>query len=300
MKQLKLAVFFGLSVIFLATGSAFAQKMNAADIVAKHLESIGSKEKRAEVKNQLAFGDVQFKLQGSAVVLNGKIIMVSEGEKNLWGMNLNSNQYPLDRFSYDGKATKVGYTVPGSRSILGDFIYSYRELLKEGLLGGTLLSSWALLNTDSKNAKLSYDGTEKVGAKDAYVLNYQPRGGSDLNVKLYFDKENHRHIRTEYSRVIGARQGATIGGSVAQIDNRVNSSASQGEDRYRLIEEFSDFKKAGNLTMPSVYKIFYSYTSSTSTQSAKNPNRNAEWTFNITNVSYNQQIDTNSFDIDAK
>lgn len=286
--------------VFIFAVSSIAQKITPEEIVAKHLDSIGSKEKRAEIKNQIAFGDVQFKLQGSATVLGGKIVLVSSGEKNLWGMNLTSNDYPLDRFSFDGKEAKVGFVRPGVRSILGAFIYSYNELLREGLPGGTLLSSWTLLNTDAKNLKMSYEGTKKIDGKETFVLSYSPRNSSDLSIKMYFDKENYRHVRTEYNRVVGAAGGNIAGGSIAQSESRVNNTAGQGEDRYRLVEDFSDFKKAGGLTLPSAYKISYSYTNNGTIQTAQKPNREAEWKFTITNFSYNQQLDANSFDIDAK
>ncbi|HEX8287666.1 MAG TPA: hypothetical protein VF556_06725 [Pyrinomonadaceae bacterium] len=58
-----------------------AQKMTAEDIVAKHLDSIGGKENLAAVKNQLIFSDVEFKVRGSAAVLNGKGLILSSGEK---------------------------------------------------------------------------------------------------------------------------------------------------------------------------------------------------------------------------
>jgi hypothetical protein len=289
MKHLRLPALFVLLVIFLSLNSTFAQKMSAEDIVAKHLDSIGTKEKRSEIKNQTMLGDIRFVVKGSTVALDGKAVIFSAGEKTLWGLNLNSNDYPADRFSYNGKETKVAYIRPGTRSILGGFIYSYGELLKEGLLGGTLTSSWALLNNDAKNAKLSFDGTKKIGDKETYVISYSPKKGSDLSIKMYLDSQTFQHIRTEYNRVIGARQGTSV-----------DSSAGQGEDRYRLVEDFSDFKKAGNLTLPSVYKISQSYSSSASIRTRQSANYEIGFTFNLVNYSYNQQIDDNSFELNAR
>ncbi len=128
-------------------------------------------------------------------------------------MNLTSNDYPQDRFGYDGKDVNVGYARPGTRSLLASFIYSYKELLKEGLLGGSLTSSWALTNTANKNPKVSYEGTKKIDGKDTLVLSYSPKKGSDLNIKMYFDKENFHHLRTEYNRVFASKQGTTVDNS---------------------------------------------------------------------------------------
>jgi hypothetical protein len=281
--------FLFLAFLLIFTSNSNAQKISPEDIVTKHLDSIGTKEKREAIKNQLVYGDVNFTVRGSAVPVSGKVVIFSAGEKNVWGMNLNSNDYPLDRFGFDGKDTRVGYTRPGVRSILGGFILSYRELLKEGLLGGTLTSSWALLDTDSKKPKLSYEGTKKIDGKEAHVLSYSVRSGSDLNIKMYFDAKNYQHIRTEYSRLISARQGSSI-----------DNSAGQGDDRYRLVEIFSDFKKAGSLILPTKYVLSYDYSSSASIRTSQNAPRYFEWRFDITNFSYDQQMDDAAFNIDAK
>jgi hypothetical protein len=204
-------------------------------------------------------------------------------------MNFNSNAYPQDQFSFNGKNTKIGFVRPSERSIIGDFIFLYEELLKEGLLGGPLSTSWALINADAKKSKLSYEGTKTINDKEAYVLSFSPKSGSDLSIKMYFDKQNFQHVRTEYNRVISARQGPNVDGS-----------AGQGEDRYRLVEDFSKYIKMGNLMLPSVYKLSYSYASNSSIRLSGKANREAEWTFNITNFSFNQQLDDNSFDINIK
>ncbi|HSK72936.1 MAG TPA: hypothetical protein VK892_14640 [Pyrinomonadaceae bacterium] len=275
--------------LFLLSVPAFSQKMKAEDVLTNHLNSIGSKEDREKVKNQVIVSEVEVNQKGSATVVNGRAVIFSADQKSMWAMNLNSNSYPQDRFGFSGKDTKVAYSTPGVRSILGDFIYLYPELLKEGLLGGTLSTSWALLNADSKQPKLSYDGSKKINGVETHVLSYSPKSGSDLSIKMYFDKQNFQHIRTEYNRVVGARQAANI-----------DASAGQGEDRYRIVEDFSDYKKAGDLTLPSTYKISYSYSSGASIRLQRNANREIEWKFNITNYSYNQEIDDNSFNIDTK
>jgi hypothetical protein len=263
-----------------------AQKMTAEEVVSKHLESIG--EKRAEIKNQLIVSDVRVIQKGSAQEISGKALILSSGEKNLWGMNLSSNDYPQDRFGFNGKNTKVGYVIPAARSALGDFIYSYNEILNQGLLGGTLSNSWALLKNDAKSFKVSYEGTKKIDGRETHVISYNPRGGSDLSIKMYFDKQNFQHLRTEYNRVIAASQGSSI-----------DNSAGQGEDRYRLIEDFSEFKKMGNLMLPSKYKISYSYSSSAAIRTAQKRNREMEWNFDIKTYSFNQSLDENSFNIEA-
>lgn len=277
------------SILLIVSVSAVAQKLTAEEIVTKHLASIGTKEARSNIKSQILLGDVQFRQKGNVEAISGKFVIVSAEEKTLWGMNLNSNDYPQDRFGYDGKDVKVGFATPGTRSFLGSFINSYKELLKEGLLGGSLTTSWILADTDLKNARLSYDGTKKIDGKENLVVSYSSKKGSDLSIKMYFDKETFQHLRTEYNRVIAARQGTTV-----------DTSASQGEERYKLVEDFSNFKSAGGLILPATYKISYSYFNSNAIQSKQKSNRDVEWTFNITNFTFNPLMDADSFDIEAQ
>lgn len=282
-----LAIF--LACLFLTSFEISAQKLSAEEIVAKHLDSIGKSEKRAEIKNRFLFADVKLIVKGTVNPIQGKAVVLSANEKNLWGMNLSSNDYPQDRFAFDGKRVNVGYSRPGVRSVLGGFILSYDELLEEGLLGGTLTSSWALLAENERNGKLDYEGTKKIDGKETYVLSYSPKGGSDLSIKMYFDQKNFRHVRTEYNRVIAARQGSSI-----------DNSASQTADTYRLVEDFSNFENFKGLTLPKTYKISYSFNGSVSPRSAQNITRELEWTFTVTNLSYNQELPADAFDINAK
>lgn len=275
--------------IGLSSVTVTAQKMTAEEVLAKHLDSIGSPKVRALIKNQFALAELEVKVKGSATPMVGKAVILSENDKSLWGMNLNSNDYPQDRFGFDGKETKVGYTRPGVRSVIGGFIYSYKELLKEGLLGGSLLSSWALLNYDARKGKISYDGTKKIDDKETHTLSYSPKGGSDLTIKMYFDAKTFRHVRTEYTRVVSAIQGRTV-----------DSSAAQSADYYRLTENFSDFQTSSGITIPKIYKISYSFTNNSPVRSSPNSNKEIDWVFSITNFSTNQELDQNSFNIDAK
>lgn len=257
-----------LLIFSLGADTLFAQKMAAEDILAKHLDSIGSAQSRNSVKTRIIVSDTEFTRQKQNPI-KGKFIIASSNEGAVFGINLEAIDYRLDKFSYDGKKIRVGYIQPGIRSILGSFILSYSTLLKDGLLGGTLSSSWALLDTAGRKSKLSYDGTEKLDGKETYVLEFQPKGGTDIGIKMYFDSKNFRHVRTEYNRVIAARMGGGVDGS-----------ARQPETRFRVVEDFSDFKKFGGLTLPSSYKIDYTVAGGALTT-------NFLWKFKVTDASFN-------------
>lgn len=282
-------LFFALVIISAASLSAFAdEKLTADEIINKHLDSIGTKEKRAGVKNQVIVSSLLFSQKGSSTTVNGQSVFASAGEKNLWGMNLASNDYPQEKFSYDGDKTKIAFTKPGVYSILGDFLNSYRGLLKEGLLGGTLFSSWALNTKDSRQAKISASGTKKIDSMETYVLDYSPKSATDLDIRLYFDAKTFRHVRTEYSKFIAARQASSI-----------DNSAGQSSDRIQVIEEFSDFQSMGGLTLPGSYKLTYTYYNNSPIQASKAANREVTWKFKVANFAYNQELDANSFNIET-
>jgi hypothetical protein len=274
-------------VTFLSTPAAVvAQKMDADQVVAKHLLSIGTPQKLSEIKNSVATADVSFNAKGTTITVNGKAVMAASGDMNLWGMVLNSNDYPQDKFGYNGKEVRAAHSRPGTYSTLGGFIRSYGEIVREGVLGGTLFSSWALLNSDARKPKLSFDGTKKIDGNETYVLNYGIRRGSDLSIKMFFDAKTFRHVRTEYNHTIAARQGTSI-----------DNSAGQSPDRYKVIEDFSDFQNIGGLTLPKKYKLHYSYSGSASGRLIQSQYRELDWVFDVTNFVVNQDLDPASFDI---
>lgn len=281
MKNFKFAICLLLLALFSAPG--FAQKMKPEEVIAKHLESIGTAEARAAVKNRMAVGDGAFtvvtKKTASAA---GRIVLVSEGTKNFLGMTLNANDYPQEKFSYDGKDAQVAYVRTNIRSDLGKFILSNGVMLDNGLLGGALNTSWALANLDTTKAKISFDGAKKIDGKEVYVLGYSPKGGSDIDIKLYFDKETFRHIRTEYKRISSASIGRTI-----------DESARQSETRFKVTEDYGDFRLENGLTLPHSYTINYAVT-------GQNGTSELEWKFNLTEFAINQNLDAKTFDVDAK
>lgn len=284
MKYLKLSTLLVLSIVFLSATSTFAQKLKAEDVLAKHLESIGTSEARAATKSQVAVGDAQVKyITRKTPPIVGRIVIASAADRNFWGMNLNSTDYPAERFSYDGNKTRVGFTRAGVRSVLGGFVLSNDSLLEKGLLSGTLSNSWAMLNTANSKAKLSFDGTKKINRKEAYAIGYSPKGGADIAITLYFDKETFRHVRTEYKRIASAG-----------IGSRPEDSSKYSENHITLTEDFSDFKPEGKLTLPHGYHILYT------TTGTSNGSTEIEWTFNLTEFAFNQNLAADTFDVDAK
>lgn len=283
---MKLLRLLALSAFLIAPVAGLAQKLDPNEVITKHIASIGPKDKLSSLKNQIVLGNMQFTFVGAAAVAEGKALIMSSGEKSLWGMNFNTNDYPQDRFAYDGKQVKIGRATTTNRSLLGEFLYNNRELLKGGLLGGALSTSWALLNPNRK-AMIEYEGRKAVNGVDTIVLAYTPSSGGDINIKLYFDPKTYRHVRSEYTVLRAAAQGATV-----------DNSAGQSGTVFRLVEDFSDFKKMGDLNLPATYRITYSQTGTASITTQLRSNRDAQWTLNVTDFGANREIDENSFNVD--
>ena len=197
--------------------------MKAEEVIAKHLDSIGSAEKRTASKSLIAVGEITVQsISPKNLPAQGRIVMASAGEKNFFGLNLNSVDYPSEKFSFDGKKAKVGYVRVGQRSLLGNFVLSNGILLQESLLGGTLSTSWALMNTADKKAKFSNDGIKKIDGKEVYVIGYSIKGGGDIDVTLYFDKETFRHVRSEYKRIASAGIGRSPNNQAVTVKRESN------------------------------------------------------------------------------
>ncbi len=256
-----------------------SDKMSAEDVIAKHLESIGPAEARSNVHSRVVTGTshVTFNVRNNIGAIDGRFVLGSIDLKVLYAMAFPSPSYPSEKFGYDGKKFTVGYLKPGVRSTLESFILIHDTVFKEGLMGGTLSSAWPLLNV-GREAKLGYAGTAKIGGQLVHKLEYSPKKGTDLTITLYFDAKTFQHVRTQYERVLGARLGA--GG----IDNQ----AIQRAARYKMTEDFSDYKHEGKLNLPHSYKLELDIESTTGHSSHK-------WEMNLSQFMFNQEIDENGF-----
>ncbi|MEP7213101.1 MAG: hypothetical protein ABI791_08505 [Acidobacteriota bacterium] len=279
MKIIKSLVVFAAALLMISS-PVIAQKMKAEEIVAKHLESIGSTEARAAVKIRIAVGDATAKfISTKDQQVQGRVVFASEGPKSFIGMSMNSTLYPGERFIYDGKKLSVAAVQANSRSVLGNFVQSNNMLVESGLLGGTLSTAWALDNLETSKGKLSFDGEKKIDGKETYVLGFSAKGGGDVDIAMYFDKETFRHVRTEYKR-----------SSSAGIGSRPEDSTRFSETRIKLTEDFSDFKTENNLTYPQKYRINYSINGQAGTTEV-------EWNFALTEFAFNQKLDSKTFEI---
>jgi len=260
-------------------------KLTPAEVIAKHLESIGSAEARASVHGTRITGTCEvIAKQGGAGQSIGQVLMASQGSQNLINMTFDSGG-PSIGFAFDGSKTTVTQFRPGRHTALEQFFAEYQMLVKEGLIGGTLAQSWPLLNFQEKNAKLEYAGKKTINGKELHAVKYTPRKGSEMKITLFFEMETFRHVRTEYEQTIYTTEQKKIGGGGGGMQDDNMRAATQ---RIKVFEEFSDFKPEGGLNLPHTYKF------ELAAQSETRPVL-IDWTFSLNTFTFNAPFDLSEF-----
>jgi len=256
-------------------------KLTAKEVLARHLEAIGSAEARAKIAAREATGTgrVVFRLGGTGQ-LEGQGGIVSQGDKVRLGVIFNATEYPGEHVAFDGDKVTVGTIRAGVRSNLSNFLYTHDILLREGLLFGVCSSSWALLTAGERGSKLDYSGLKKVEGRQLHEMKYRARKGSgDLRITLYFEPETFRHVQSIYKLTIPAVMGATP-----------EQSAQMRETRFTLSEFFSEFKEVDGLTLPHGYKLDFTY-------EGQNQTILTSWTLTFDKIAHNTNINPAVFTI---
>jgi hypothetical protein len=217
------------------------EKLKPEELVAKHLASIGTAEKRAAVKTRVAEGASVLRIMiGGTGETEGRAAFLCDGQKFRIGLPTDKFDYWGEQFGFDGSKTEVGFVQPSSRSQLGNFLRRYDQILKEGLVGGALTTAWPLLDVAGRQPRLSYDGLKKIDGKELHRVKYvMKKGQGEVDIFLYFEPETFRHVRSSYNVVRSSPLGADI-----------TQSSRQQETRFLLEEFFSDFKEVDGLTLP--------------------------------------------------
>src|SRR2546425_3336965 len=108
------------------SSSVVIEKITPEELVAKHLESIGSSQARNSLKTRVFSGTAQVIFHtapvGQAV---GKAVLASEGAKTLLGFSFPTPVYPREHLGFNGN----------------HFMAAFDLAFKQGLIGGTLSSA---------------------------------------------------------------------------------------------------------------------------------------------------------------
>jgi hypothetical protein len=275
------------SVFALFSTSVAKDETPVAELVKKHLDSIGTEQARAAVKTRVAQGTLRFHvLTGGAGYQDGKGVLVSSGNKIVSLLKLPNPNYHGERFVCDGRKTEEAQIKPGVWSELGDFLRVHNEILTEGLWGGTLSTAWPLANLEDRHASLHDDGIKKVEGRDLHRVTYKPAKSSDLEIQLYFEPETLRHVMTTYSLTISPRIGRTDA-----------ETAGTQFTRYHLEERFSDFKESDALMLPRAWDVRFNYDVPLGTSMVASHASQTEYESTAIDISHNVSLDPKNFEV---
>lgn len=254
-------------------------KLEPDELVARHLESIGPLEAREGRTSSVAEGRAGVSLLiGGAGRIDGAATFICDRGRLSLLMDFGRPEYLHEHFIYDGRRGDTAFMQPGIRSPLGDFLYTYSDILKEGLFGGVLSARWPLLDTPGRKPRLRNRGLERFDDERLYELEYRMRrGGGDLRIRLYFDPSTFRHVSTTYDVSISPNLGATPAQS-----SRLRTT------RLRLVERFGDFRSEGSLTLPMLWELEFSREGTVQGVLWK-------WRMEYERISHNRELDDSSF-----
>jgi hypothetical protein len=267
------------AVLLCAAASPQDKRLTIEELIAHHLDSIGSAQARAFPKNRVVSGPVKLIGRiGTAVSIDGQAGLASSGVKLRYSMKFPSSQYTGEQFGFDGSKVLTGHLPGGLRSPLSLYLDQQNTPLRDGLLGGTLSTAWAMLRVEQLKPKLEYRGLKKVEGRQLHEVGYRAQKGSaDLTIALFFDAATFRHVRTVYEFKVPARLGLGPDDS-----NRFQ------EDYYQLVEDFDDFRAVDALMLPHKYRM------QLNVQTSRGSNV-FDWNVTLEQVSHNQALDDQIF-----
>ena len=197
--------------VFILSSPVVAQdkRLTLEELIAHHLDSIGSAQARSFAKNRVVTGPVKLVSRvGVASNIDGQAAMASSGAKIRYSMRFSSPQYTGEQLAFDGSKILTGFLPSGRRSPLSLYLEQQSLPLRDGLLGGSISTAWVMLRLSQLKPRLDYKGVKKIDGRSLHEVSYRPeKGSTDLKVAFFFDAESFQHVRTEYEFRVPARLG---------------------------------------------------------------------------------------------
>ena len=255
--------------------------IKAEELLARHLESIGTAEARSGVKTRVVQGTAVYRVVvGGGGRLEGKTGLVSEGHKVRYLVRFQAD-YRGENVVFDGNRIGASSsTADQRRSAFAGLITAQDVILRDGLLGGTLSTAWPLLELQEHKSKLVIEGLRKIDGRELYQVRYEPAKRVDVQILLYFEPDTFRHVKTLYATSVANNVGGDI----------LRSSKLQPE-RTTLEERFSDFKTVDGVTLPSQWNLQFTWELPQGTTSV------TEWDLKEDQVTHNIGLDPKNFEV---
>ena len=206
-------------------------KLTAEEILNKHLEAIGGKEKLAQIKTRIAIGTAKKDDE-----LPAKMAIMSETPNRVAGM------YIFERLNwhlfYDGAGATVRPIVAARD--LAPFFDKYREIIASGLMYNDISLYSLLMAGNAAQLNAEAKGTKKVNGHLAYIVDIKPNKKGSY--RLFFDVDTFMWVRTEFGKV---RTTKPIGQFTNEVVDR-----GQDDSEVDFYFEASDFREVGGVKLP--------------------------------------------------
>lgn len=167
-------------------------------------------------------------LDGGTGLVKGTMKFRTAPDAALLLLQFDSQGYPRDGFRLKEDGTVLPIEVsPGSAGFLAGFIDSYRFVVRSGLFGSVLSTSWPFLKSDP-GIQMQFKGEKKVDKQK--LLHVECGFEAGMKSDVYFDPKTFRHVRTVH-RIPPDRGNAY------------------------LTEEFENFQKVGPVELPVLWRL---------------------------------------------
>lgn len=265
-----------------ASISFAAQNLAPQEVITNHLGSIGSPARLQSLNTLFAAGRSEFEARMPIVRGNGKAVVISDRENLYFLMSLNSKDYPYEKIGIFRDKVSLPFISSGIRSTIGSFLSEHSRILSDNLFCGSMSLRWIKNLSSNEKLKLTSGGRKKLGDRQTHAIDVSMGTSSnEFKVRLFFEAENFRHVRTEYKRSVPIR-GITFGQQNQFTDAWVE-----------VTEEFGDFKDVDGLMLPHDYRV--TLVSNSGNQSFTN-----SWGIKVANYYLNQKLAPDFFTFDVK
>ncbi|OLE53096.1 MAG: hypothetical protein AUG51_14940 [Acidobacteria bacterium 13_1_20CM_3_53_8] len=240
MKKYLIAIFFTLAIVSFslnASASDQAPQLTAEEILNKHFEAAGGKQKLMSFKSRVALGTVKKEAE-----LEANFAIASDSKRV--GAVYAFQRYSWN-FGYNGSDYFMRPNFPRGVNLVQS---KYGDMLASGLMFNSI-SLYSLLLNPPEDAKFTAKGTKKVNDRPAYIVEVKRKSGPVM--KLYFDTQNFMWLRTDYGRLeITKPQGAFT-----------NEIVPHGEDDNIIDFYFEtwDFRDVEGVKLPFKFKQVVTY-----------------------------------------
>jgi len=248
-------------------------KLTADELLSRHAASVGTTENWMGSNSRVMVGVGTLTSKVKKLVKMGGVSQIAASSDNfLLAMKLNSNDYPFEKFAFDGKDVTYGHFDTGG-SLLSGFVTRFSSLLRHGVLGGVYRPNWIGMAPD-KDIRLEYGGMTG-GDAPLYKLKLSGRDFNDLSITMFFDASTFRHVKTEY-RYESSREVMSY--------NPTFGYGGGGSQTGTYVESFSNFKRAGSLILPVTYTLEY-----------QGPDSTVDWNITFSDVYFDQLLEKSAF-----